>query len=221
MTGEEASSRGWDRGRLDAFSDGVFAIAITILVLEIKVPADLRHLGRDLEHEWPDYLAFLPFSTAVLAEALRATEHTAEIAVVLYGGTVLVIELVLQALTRYVASRPQPGEDDESEEAKAAIRRSRLSPIIVFYAVAIGVALVGFPKERGSVIPATRDPERSPRRHTPPRSSQVAHHLTDEAAALADGWLVELVSHARYKRLVPIVLARRPRIRRRARSRSR
>ena len=170
MSGEEASSQGWDRGRLDAFSDGLFAIAITILVLEIKVPPDLRHLGRDLEHEWPAYLAyvtsfltiggvwiahhrlfsrvrvidativqlnllvitaFLPFPTAVLAEALRASERTAEIAVVLYGGTVLVIELVLQALTRYVASRPQPAGDDQSEDAKAAVRRGRLSPIVV------------------------------------------------------------------------------------------
>jgi uncharacterized membrane protein len=88
--------------------------------------------------------AFLPFSTAVLAEALRAPEHTAEIAVVLYGATVLVIELMLQALTRYVASRPQP--DDQSEDAKAAVRRSRLSPVVVLYAVAICIGLVGFPK---------------------------------------------------------------------------
>lgn len=41
----------------------------------------------------------------------------------------LVIELVLQTLTRYVASRPQPA-DEQPEDAKAR-RRTRLSPILV------------------------------------------------------------------------------------------
>jgi uncharacterized membrane protein len=186
VSGDGLASTGWDKGRVDAFSDGVFAIAITILVLEIKVPSDLRHLGHDLEHEWPAYLAyvtsfltiggvwiahhrlfsrlrridatlvelnlllllftaFLPFPTAILAEALRAAEHTAEIAVVLYGATVLVIELVLQTLSRYAASRRQPA-DERAEVTESAVRRSWLSPILVLYAVAIGVGLVGFPK---------------------------------------------------------------------------
>ena len=45
--------------RIEAFSDGVFAIAITLLILEIKVPADAENLGQALMHEWPSYLAFL------------------------------------------------------------------------------------------------------------------------------------------------------------------
>jgi TMEM175 potassium channel family protein len=44
--------------RLVAFSDGVFAITITLLVLEIKPPADNENLLHDLLALWPSYLAY-------------------------------------------------------------------------------------------------------------------------------------------------------------------
>jgi uncharacterized membrane protein len=51
--------------RLEAFSDGVFAIAITLLVLEISVPAGSEDdlLGA-IADQWPSYLAYVvSFST--------------------------------------------------------------------------------------------------------------------------------------------------------------
>jgi uncharacterized membrane protein len=50
---------------MEAFSDGVFAIAITLLVLEIAVPAGSeRDLWGAVLDEWPSYLAYLvSFST--------------------------------------------------------------------------------------------------------------------------------------------------------------
>ena len=44
-------------GRLEAFSDGVFAIAATLLVLEFSV-TDGGDLGHQLLHLWPTYLAY-------------------------------------------------------------------------------------------------------------------------------------------------------------------
>ncbi len=45
---------------MEAFSDGVFAIAITLLILEVAVPAGSEEdLLKALVEEWPAYLAYL------------------------------------------------------------------------------------------------------------------------------------------------------------------
>jgi len=54
-----------ETGRLEAFSDGVFAIAITLLVLELRVPtvppggASSAALGKALLQLWPSYIALI------------------------------------------------------------------------------------------------------------------------------------------------------------------
>ena len=44
--------------RVVFFSDAVFAIAVTLLVLEIRPPEDTRHLLHGLAALWPSYLAY-------------------------------------------------------------------------------------------------------------------------------------------------------------------
>jgi uncharacterized membrane protein len=180
----------WDKNRVEAFSDGVLAIAITLLVLDINVPENLDHLGSALEHEWPAYLAyvtsfltiggvwfshhmlfsrlrfvdrmmmrinllllmvaaFLPFPTKILAESLRSPESTARTAVVMYGTTILVIELILQGFVRYASTRPELGDGRRSRAATSGKAPSTpwwFSLTTVLYVPAIAVGLAGLSK---------------------------------------------------------------------------
>ncbi len=55
------------KNRAEAFSDGVFAVAATFLVFEIKVPDVHSGLGNALLAEWPSYAAYaISFGTILV-----------------------------------------------------------------------------------------------------------------------------------------------------------
>jgi uncharacterized membrane protein len=72
--------------RLESFSDGVLAVAITLLVLGIQVPAaGSGHLAHQLANQWPQYAAYVTsFLTIgiiwvnhhVMIGRLRAADHS-------------------------------------------------------------------------------------------------------------------------------------------------
>lgn len=64
-------------GRLEAFSDGVFAVAITLLVLEISVPSGAEDdLLKAILDQWPSYLAYVVSFATVGAVWLAHTAVT-------------------------------------------------------------------------------------------------------------------------------------------------
>lgn len=59
MSEPEPGSTERETGRIEAFSDGVFAIAITLLILDIKIPHEgRRDLLASLLDLWPAYFAY-------------------------------------------------------------------------------------------------------------------------------------------------------------------
>jgi uncharacterized membrane protein len=49
----------YESARVEAFSDGVLAIAITLLVLDLSSRSTPGHVLADLLRQWPAYLAYL------------------------------------------------------------------------------------------------------------------------------------------------------------------
>ena len=98
---DEAAEEGI--GRILALSDGVFAIAITLLILEITVPATTRDLPRALLELWPQYLAYV-LSFVVIARFWVA-HHLAFRLIARYDTVLVWLNLLL---LMFVAFLPFP-----------------------------------------------------------------------------------------------------------------
>ena len=104
--------------RLEAFSDGVFAIAITLLILDVKIPhfaGTGQSLGRALLALWPSYLTYiLTFVTVGIYWAnhnyvfklYRASDHIFNMLNVVFLMCVSFMPLPAAALGEYV-TRPE------------------------------------------------------------------------------------------------------------------
>jgi uncharacterized membrane protein len=96
--------------RLEAFSDGVLAVAITLLVLDIHVPPTDSHatLAQNLGHLWPNYVAYaISFLTIgiiwmnhhVMISRLRSADHA-----ILVLNLLLLMSIVLLPFATAVMS---------------------------------------------------------------------------------------------------------------------
>jgi uncharacterized membrane protein len=171
---------GFDKGRLQSLSDGVFSIVMTLLVLEL-ISTEVTGAGSAAElHQallglWPKALSYaisftvagvfwvaqhadlhrlthtddrylwlsmfflfwislLPFSAALLGE-----HHYYTVAVILYGGNMILATLALHLGWRYAVYRHRLVRPDLSPLAiRQAHRRLLIGP--PFYLLGIGIA---------------------------------------------------------------------------------
>jgi uncharacterized membrane protein len=170
-----------NKSRVEAFSDGVFAFAITLLVVTIAQPDDYRHLAHDLARRWPSlaayvvsfavigvmwlnhhsvfshfghidrglvYLnllllmtvAFLPFPTGVLGQALARGQGERTAAVV-YGVTMSVNAYAWAALWLY-ASHKRRLLRSTFPEAERRVSTLLFTLGGALYTAAVGVAFL-------------------------------------------------------------------------------
>jgi uncharacterized membrane protein len=172
-----------NKARIEAVSDGVFAIAITLLVLTISAPDSTRysHLGHQLGQRWPALaayvlsfvvigimwfnhhsifahfgrvdrplfflnllllmtIAFLPYPTGVLGEALHQG-HGERTAAVFYSVTMTVNGFAWAALWLYASSGRRLLSPSFPEAQRRSATLAFTSGAAV-YALTILVALV-------------------------------------------------------------------------------
>jgi uncharacterized membrane protein len=133
--GADSPSVSRDTARLVAFSDGVFAITITLLVLEIRPPTDDRNLLHGLVALWPSYLAYaLTFlfigqvwaNHHVMFDHIRAADRV----VLLLNTLLLMVVAFLPFATSVLAGALRSGDGQRTA--------------VAFYGITFGVTALTF-----------------------------------------------------------------------------
>ena len=133
--GSDPSRLRRDTNRLVAFSDAVFAITITLLVLSIRPPTDYNNLLHGLVALWPSYLAYAV--TFLFIGQVWANHHVmfdhiraANRAVLLLNTLLLMVVAFLPFATSVLAEAPR------SEHGQRTA--------VVFYATAFDLTALTF-----------------------------------------------------------------------------
>jgi uncharacterized membrane protein len=119
QAGDDPGSVSRDTMRLVAFSDGVFAITITLLVLEIRPPTDDKNLLHGLVALWPSYLAYAVtflFIGQVWANHHVMFDHirTADRIVLLLNTVLLMVVAFLPFATSVLAGALRSGHGERT-----------------------------------------------------------------------------------------------------------
>ena len=118
-----------ETGRLEAFSDGVFAIAITLLILQIPLPdltKDAPDLLTQLGNQWATYLAYIVSFLTILIMwvnhhiIFRLIHRTDQLFLILNVLLLMVITFVnypMAVLARALQSPDRPGLNADQHTA--------------------------------------------------------------------------------------------------------
>lgn len=110
--------------RFEAFSDGVFAIAVTLLVLEIEVPEPgSGRLGHELLAQWPSYAAYVVSFLTIgiiwinhhaMVRRLRVVDHSILVSNLLLLMAVSILPFTTALMAAYL-------KEAEGEAVAAAV----------------------------------------------------------------------------------------------------
>jgi len=117
------------KARTEAFSDGVFAVAATLLVFSLQVPDVKSGLGNVLLHEWPSYAAYaISFGTILVIwvnhHAVLDAIPRFDRALLFLNGLLLLTVAAIPFPTNVLAHYLQAGHDQKAAAAAYGIAMS-------------------------------------------------------------------------------------------------